>query len=111
DRQRRVPTQPRGPLPLSRCLKSRPPSVCSTQGRKRQILGVSQQRLLEFDWRGEMQRGLLPITHRLAVAAFNAGLEGLVVASAADPSGQNLIAFIDRLRAVSRLSVIRGDRL
>ena len=82
-----------------------------TQGRNRQMLGISQQRLLECDWRAEMQRGLLPLTQQVAVAAFNAGLEALVVASAADPSGQNLIVLVERLRPGSRLAVIRGDRL
>jgi len=82
-----------------------------TRGRNRQNLGVSQQRLLECDWRAEMQRGLLPLTQQVAVAAFKAGLEALLVASAADPAGKNLIVFVDRLQAGSRLAVIRGDRL
>ncbi len=80
-------------------------------GRNRQILGVSQRRLLECDWRAAMQHGQLPLTHQVALAAFNAGLETLVVASAADPAGKNLIVFVDRLEVGSRLAVIRGDRL
>jgi RES domain-containing protein len=82
-----------------------------TVGRNRQALAVSQKRLLECDWRAERQRGAIPITQRIGGAAVDADFEAMLVPSAADPLGKNLVVFVDQLRAASCLVVVGSDRL
>lgn len=82
-----------------------------TDGRNRQVLGISEKRLLECDWRADMKRGTSPITHQVAGAVAHAGIEAVLTRSAADPAGRNLVIYMDNLRSGSSLDVVAPDRL
>jgi len=82
-----------------------------TDGRNRQVLAISEQRLVNCDWRAELKHGQAPITQEVGRAASRAGLEAIRVRSAADPSGQNLVVFVDNLRPRSSLALIAPGRL
>ena len=82
-----------------------------TDGRNRQVLAISERRLLTCDWRAELKLGNVPITQEVGRVAAKAGVEAILVRSAADRSGQNLVVFADNLRPGSSLAVIAPDRL
>jgi RES domain-containing protein len=54
-----------------------------TIGEHRRLLRVSERRMLETDWREALRQGKTALTHEVAQGAFKAGLEGLIVPSAA----------------------------
>ncbi len=81
------------------------------QGWVRQRLHVAQKQILTVDWRGEMRAGREPITQTIGRAALEAGLEGLIVPSAADRRGHNLLVLPENLRPQSRLMVEQAERL
>lgn len=81
------------------------------QGRVRQRLQVSQDRILTVDWRKEVRSGRVPITQLMGRAAAEIGLEGLIVPSAADPNGHNLLVFPENLDLGSTATVLHADRL
>lgn len=62
-----------------------------TRGLVRQRLRVSRQRMVREDWRRLMMEGHEALTQALGRAAFEAGLEGLLVPSAARREGKNLL--------------------
>ena len=66
---------------------------------------------MAVDWRKEMAAGEEPVTQRLGRAGHAAGLEGLLVRSAADQSGHNLLIFPDNLRARSTVEVVDAGKL
>ena len=80
-------------------------------GTTRQRLQVSLERILTVDWRKEVSAGREPITQALGRAASDVGLEGLIVPSAADPNGHNLLVFLKNLRAGSHSRVLAPERL
>ena len=80
-------------------------------GRIRQRLQVSEKRILTVDWRKESRAGHQPITQTIGLAAFEVGWEGLVVPSAADPSGQNLLIFPDKLQSGSHIGIQNAAQL
>lgn len=80
-------------------------------GTIRQRLRVSLDRMLEVDWRKEVHEGGVPITQALGRAAFEVGMEGLVVPSAADPNGHNLLVFPANMNVGSELSVLNAGSL
>jgi len=82
-----------------------------TDGKNRQLLGVSTKRMTEADWRAEVHQGLTPITHAVAQAAFDAGLEGLLVPSAATPEETNLVHFVENLLSGSKIEIVSPDEL
>lgn len=82
-----------------------------TDGRNRQALAIAERRLLDCDWRAEMHRGKTPITQQAGAAAVDAGFEAILVRSAADRAGRNLVVFVDNLRSGSRLDIVAADRL
>jgi RES domain-containing protein len=82
-----------------------------TEGRNRQALAISESRLLACDWRADMRRGKTPLTQRVGAAAASTGFEAILVRSAADPAGRNLVIFIDNLRSSSRLGVLAPGEL
>lgn len=81
------------------------------QGRVRQRLQVSHGRVLAVDWRKEVRAGCVPITQLMGRAAAEVGLEGLIVPSAADPNGHNLLIFPENLQPGSTATVLHVDRL
>lgn len=81
------------------------------QGTIRQRLHISQDRILAIDWRLEVYAGRVPITQLIGQAAAEIGLEGLIVPSAADHKGHNLLVFPENLFPSSSASVLHSDRL
>lgn len=78
-----------------------------TRGEVRRRLRVGRARMVQSPWQREQNAGREALTQALGRAAFAAGLEGLLVPSAALRRGTNLIAFPDSLRP-SALRVLRG---
>ena len=66
--------------------------------------------MLEADWRSEMAAGREPITQRLGRAGHAAGLEGLLVRSAADRRGMNLLIFPGNIRVSSRVEMLDAGK-
>ncbi len=82
-----------------------------TDGTVRRLLGVSKRRLLNEPWREEQKKGREALTQAIGRLAFQADWEGLVVPSAAQKDGVNLILFPANLTApASWLKIInRAD--
>ena len=81
-----------------------------TDGGARRILRVSRRRLCGEPWRRAAEAGREALTQAIGRAAFEAGLEALLVPSAASRAGANLVVFPERLRPGSRLAARRIDR-
>jgi hypothetical protein len=77
----------------------------------RQRLRVSLDRILFVDWRKEVRAGREPITQSIGRAAFEVGVEAMIIPSAADSSGPNLMVFPSNLRPGSSIRVLHADRL
>jgi RES domain-containing protein len=80
-------------------------------GSIRRRLQVSEERILTADWRKDMRGGHEPITQMVGQAAYETGWEGLIVPSAADLKGHNLLVFPEKLQSRSWLQVLHADRL
>jgi RES domain-containing protein len=80
-------------------------------GSIRQRVQVSLDRILSVDWRSEVRVGREPITQTIGRAASEIGLEGIIVPSAVDPNGHNLLVFPENLQSGSEIRVLRPDRL
>jgi RES domain-containing protein len=80
-------------------------------GSIRQRLRVAEERILSVDWRKEVRAGREPITQLIGRAAHETDWQGLIVPSAADPSGHNLLIIPDRLRTDCKVQVLHPDRL
>ena len=80
-------------------------------GRIRRRIQVSLERILTADWRKDVRAGREPITQRLGRAAYEVGLEGLIVPSAADPKGHSVLVFPEKLGSGSEIVVLHPDRL
>lgn len=80
-------------------------------GTVRQRLQVSLDRIMIVDWRKEVRAGREPLTQAIGRAATEVGLEGLVVPSAADAKGHNLLVFPANLIHGSELFVLNADSL
>ncbi len=79
-----------------------------TDGELRQILRISENRLLDCDWHASETT---PVTQEVGRAIYSAGLEAILVRSAADRTGRNLVIFVDNLCATSTLEVVSPERL
>jgi RES domain-containing protein len=82
-----------------------------TDGDIRRKLSVSRKRMIEIDWRTEMYAGNFPLTQQLGQAAANIGLEGLLVPSAAEPSGRGIVAFPQNYETASAVVVLAPGKL
>lgn len=80
-------------------------------GAVRQRLQVSLDRILTVDWRKEVHAGREPITQAIGRAASEVSLEGLIVPSAADPDGHNLLIFPANLQPGSEFTVLKAENL
>lgn len=80
------------------------------QGPIRRRLRVSADRILRVDWRNELHLGRRPITQAIGQAASQAGWEGLLVPSAADRLGSNLLVFPGNLLTGSQIRVRNAGR-
>ena len=75
------------------------------EGSVRQALRISQATICQLDWRVENQTGREAITQAWGRAFAAAGFEAVIVPSAADPSGANVLVFPANLQAGSRFAV------
>lgn len=82
-----------------------------TDGDVRRKLAVSKKRIIETDWRAEMNAGKVPLTQLLGQAAAEIGLEGLLAPSAAEPSGWNIVAFPHNFKTSKAVVVLAPDKL
>jgi RES domain-containing protein len=80
-------------------------------GDLRRRLRVSEDAVIAVDWRAEVKAGREPITQRLGRAAHTGPWEGLIVPSAADPDGHNLLILPDKLDPDSGMKVVNADKL
>jgi RES domain-containing protein len=79
-------------------------------GSVRQRLQISLDRILSVDWRKEVRAGRQPITQLIGKAAFEVGVEAMIVPSAAT-AGHNLVAFPGSLRPGSEIRVLNANQL
>lgn len=77
-----------------------------SKAKVRKKLGISKPRLVKTDWRAEMDLHQVPVTQAIGQAAFEAGIEALIVPSAADPAERNLVVFPDCLLKGSSMTVL-----
>lgn len=80
-----------------------------TNGRIRSVLSLSRRRMRNEDWLARQAAGLEAVTQTAGRAAFEEGLEGLVIPSAPLPRGVNVVIFPANLRAGSHLAVLPRD--
>jgi RES domain-containing protein len=74
-------------------------------------LPVRLEDLLAEDWREIMTTGAESASQALGRAAFEAGLQGLLIPSKPDPTGQNLIVFRENLAESCRFHLVNADEL
>ena len=80
-------------------------------GLVRHRIQVSLDRILNVDWRKEVAAGGRPITQTIGRAAWEIGLQGMIVPSAVDPKGHNLLVFTDNLQLNCEIEILHQDRL
>jgi RES domain-containing protein len=71
----------------------------------RRTLRVSRRRIRSEPWRRATDEGREALTQTIGRAALERGIEGLLVFSAPDPGGRNLVLFPEKLLPGSRLAV------
>lgn len=74
-------------------------------GKVRRTLRLSAATMQKTDWRAENQHGREALTQAWGRAFAAAGFEAVIVPSAADASGANVLVFPDNLRSGSRFEV------
>jgi RES domain-containing protein len=72
----------------------------------RRRLRVSRRQMLQEEWWARQQAHEEALTQAIGRAALAAGLEALLVPSAADPRAVNFVIFVDNLDENSRLKVL-----
>jgi RES domain-containing protein len=82
-----------------------------TDATVRSRLRLSRRRLLAESWREMQAAGREAVTQALGRIAFGAGVEGLLVPSAANARATNLVVFPANLGESSRLEILRADEL
>ncbi len=82
-----------------------------TDGDIRRRLAVSRKRMLQTNWRAEMNAGNVPLTQLLGQAASESGLDGLLVPSNAEPTGRNIVAFPKNFKTAGAVVVLAPEEL
>jgi len=82
-----------------------------TSGIIRKHLLISQNRMLNADWRMEQHKGREALSQAVGRAAYRLGFEALAVPSKADPSGTNLVIFPDNLQTNSQITYLNEAEL
>jgi RES domain-containing protein len=80
-------------------------------GAIRRRLQISETRIVTVDWRKELKVGREPITQRLCRAVHSGDWEGMIVPSAADLEGQNLLIFPEKIGLDSKMIVRNPEML
>lgn len=63
---------------------------------------MTEQELLA-EWKPQVHAGATPVTQSIGVAAWEAGVEGLIVPSARLVGTTNLVVLVDRMRKGSSI--------
>ncbi len=87
------------------------PALDLTDGRVRQSLRVSRDRMLAEPWWLLQDLGCEALTQALGRLAHDQGFAALLAPSAARLRGSNVVVYPDRIGAESRLAVVNPDRL
>ncbi|WP_395746578.1 RES family NAD+ phosphorylase [Prosthecobacter sp.] len=74
-------------------------------GKVRRLLRLSEDTIRHLDWRAENQSGRESITQAWGKAFAGAGFEAVIVPSAADSSGANVLVFPENLLPGSQFKV------
>lgn len=82
-----------------------------TSGPLRRRLRLSADRMKNEPWQDLQALGREALTQALGRVAWELELEGLLVPSAASPSGVNLVVFPGRLGGASRVTIVEGNKL
>jgi RES domain-containing protein len=106
-----VPTWMALPLVLTAIEVDLEPVLDLTDGRLRQALRVSRDRMLGEPWWLLQERGQEALTQALGRLARDHGFAALLTPSAAEPRGSNVVIYPDRIAAEGRLAVVNADRL
>jgi len=80
-----------------------------TDGAIRRTLGVSVTRMRNDDWRALNRRGDESLTQATGRAAYQSGLEGLIVPAC--DAGKNLVWFPGNLRGTSKATIRNVNKL
>ncbi len=82
-----------------------------TEGTNRKRLQIAEHRLLACDWRRDMANGSEALSQLVGHAAKEAGFEAVVVRSAQDGNGRNIVVFPENLSKPSKLNVLRSGKV
>ena len=82
-----------------------------TDGKVRQQLRASLSKLFGEDWRKQQDRGRESLTQAIGRAAFETGLEALLVRSAVSSNGEGLVIFPANLKTGSKLKILKASDL
>jgi RES domain-containing protein len=82
-----------------------------TDGKVRQHLRISLNKMFSEDWRREQDLGKESLSQTIGRAAFENGLEALLVRSAASSNGEGLVIFPTNLITTSRLEILNASDL
>ena len=77
----------------------------------RRRLQISEIKIVTLDWRKELLAGHEPITQRLGRAVHSGNWEGMIVPSAADLMGHNLLIFPEKIDLDSKVIVRNPEML
>jgi RES domain-containing protein len=80
-----------------------------TDGLVRKGVGVSAIRMRGDDWRGANRRGVESLTQVMGRAAYETGLEGMIVPAC--DGGKNLIWFPGNMRGASKVIIRNSEKL
>jgi RES domain-containing protein len=82
-----------------------------TDGAIRQRIKLSKKRLLSTDWRKKMATGRGTLSQMLGSAVHASGFEALLVQSAEDVAGKNIVIFPDHFHKSSRFYLLDPVKL
>ncbi len=82
-----------------------------TNGANRKRLQIAEHRFRSCDWRKDMACGSEAVSQIVGCAAKEAGFEAIIVRSAEDRNGSNIVVFPENLKKSSKLSVLDPDKL
>ena len=75
-------------------------------GKVRKALRLSAKTIKKLDWHAENQKGVEAITQAWGQAFAGAGFDAVIVPSAADPGGANILIFPDNFRSGGGMEVV-----
>lgn len=80
-----------------------------TKASIRRKLGFSREELVNEDWRGTQAGGDESWTQAIGRGCFRSGFDGILVPSARNPNGKNIVLFPKNFTAASKLRIIAAE--